>query len=204
MSLFRGGGLMRPESSRGAAGPVQGVAGRLARRSLQKQFESTPTPTHTPPPPPQPQAPAYVMYFKPKCTPCRRMLRTLAENRLSTVFVQNIWLLAHLPPWLDGTPILADTRLGVIYRGTDAQVFLDKLISAAMAPPPPLPITQTPPESPIKEQKTKMKPSLFTLDTDDITSVDDRSGDKLSEDSIQALMAQRKRQQPGPPQKRDV
>lgn len=73
--------------------------------------------------------PDYVLYFKSGCVTCDRLLQKIDRfGPLPNVYLQNILMLTQRPPWLDGVPILADTHLGMIYRGSDALIFLDKLI----------------------------------------------------------------------------
>jgi hypothetical protein len=43
------------------------------------------------------------------------------------ILIQDVKDLEEVPSWLNGTPILADTNMGVIYRGKDAVVLTKKM-----------------------------------------------------------------------------
>jgi hypothetical protein len=55
-------------------------------------------------------------------------MKQMKDVPLHQVFQQNVVLLQDRPPWLDGVPMLADTNLGMVYRGTDCMIFVEKLM----------------------------------------------------------------------------
>lgn len=164
-------------------------------------------------------APDFIAYIKPTCTPSRKIRDNLNEHPLPNVFLQNVLLLESMPAWMNGTPIVADTKLGLIYKGTDAQVFISKLIATnkqqkankRIIPPPPLPqMKQQFPQPQQQQQNGSQSPSahakkkfssLFTLNDednegDDAASRDPPKGSKLSEDDINTMMERRSSQVP--------
>uniref|UniRef100_A0A6C0BNE9 Uncharacterized protein n=1 Tax=viral metagenome TaxID=1070528 RepID=A0A6C0BNE9_9ZZZZ len=85
---------------------------------------------------PQPQDPQasvkppkidFVLYVRPdRCKGTNIIIQLLHSFPVSTdnIWVQDVTLLRKKPMWLNGTPILADKNLKIIYRGNDAIVFL--------------------------------------------------------------------------------
>jgi hypothetical protein len=84
------------------------------------------------------------------------------------------------PKWIDGVPILVDTRLGVAYKGTDCLVFLEKLATIQPAPQP----TIAPQEPP---KKAKMS-SLFEIEEFARAETDEKGSKKFSERSVSDLL----------------
>lgn len=189
-------GVMRPKPA--------GVGEMLAERSLvtaqqpqQKLAVSSPAAAKV-----SVDTPDFVLYFHPNCPVCRPLLQKLEHKSIPKVYVQNVLLLDNRPPWLNGVPILADTTLGMIYRGTDALIFLESLAKSRSSslkdhkevntrlPPPPL---KTP-----ADIKSGMA-SLFEMDTDAEDDTDrekDSKQKKFSEDKISELMKRREQQVP--------
>ena len=226
-NVFKGSGLMRPVPA-GAAYPTKrtaGVAEMIAERSLQSS-RSPPPPTPQPLPdveektesPELPDVPDYVLYVHPKCPTCRSIKERLGPHQLPKVYMQNVLLLQDRPPWMDGVPSIADTHLGMIYRGTDALVFLESLIkvyqneqqkanralsrvlAAQPAPSPGPAVINASIESP-KDTVSKMD-SLFEMAEDDDESVEtdprirEHGEKKLSDDRINEMMRMREKQHP--------
>lgn len=82
-----------------------------------------------PPVPPQPQrVPDFVLYVHPQCPRSGELLELLYEHPLSQILTQNVEDIPNKPPWLDGVPTLADTKIGLVYKGSDAMTFVKNLI----------------------------------------------------------------------------
>lgn len=92
----------------------------------------------------------FILYIHPHCPTSRGLSTALRKQPRPDVYVQNVQLLEEKPEWLDGVPIVADTAMGLIYRGTDAVMFMDKLHTLPFPPtfPPPPPPTPPPSLSP--------------------------------------------------------
>ena len=91
-----------------------------------------PPPAHKAPAPaiatqPTITAPPFVLYFHPQCTNSISLLRQFQQTPISSVFLQDVRLLQQRPEWLNGTPMLVDTKMGLMYRGTDAIQFVTTL-----------------------------------------------------------------------------
>lgn len=190
----------------------------LARRSLRdqkrpEQKRPMPIPAPTTGGPDAPTKPDFVLYFHPNCPTCRLLLPKLQGQAVPNVYVQNVLLLQNRPPWLNGVPILADTHLGMIYRGTDAMIFLEslakskeeekkkKLLRDSKQKKPPLspttPPTPTHPPSAPQTAKSGMD-SLFQMDEEPEIPAQNHVGkqQKLSEDKISELIKRREQQMP--------
>lgn len=148
--------------------------------------------TATPPP-----SPAYVLYIEPGKEPSDRLTTGVQNSGLTQIYIQDVRLLPQRPSWLNGTPILADTKMGLIYRGTDAFVFAQKL-----KPPISSPSIQEPTLVPNTEEDpvaTSAMSSLFTEpDLEDLPvteSITDSSRqESFNATDIQELMRQRQTQ----------
>ena len=85
-------------------------------------------PKQPPPPPPSPQRPPdFVVYYQPNCRNSQHILQLLQQYPMSQIYAQDVNLLQTRPQWLVGTPMLADTKLGLVYQGADATTFIQKL-----------------------------------------------------------------------------
>ena len=142
-------------------------------------------------PSPPPSQPAFVLYVHNKCTTSQSLLAQLEKTPIPNIFIQNIALLQDRPRWLDGVPVLADTKLGVVYKGTDCIVFLDKLSRQS---------TESFIAEPVAKPALPSKPmnSLFVLEEDVRKNTSDKPGQKFSEQSIADLMDARAAHVPPP------
>ena len=158
------------------------------------------------------QTPDFVLYIHPNCKTSNTIRQRLQNKPLDNVFIKNILLLQTRPKWLNGVPILADAKLGLIYKGSDCLVFLDKLWNKKQTPilPPPLPefednnddVSMTPIE-PSENEKTTNMSQLFELPADKSISgpktpstISDKKSNKFDEDSLSKLIAMRAQQLP--------
>ena len=143
-------------------------------------------------PPVTPSRTDFVLYFHPKCPICTKLLGKLDSTPLDNVFLQNVMMLTDPPQWINGVPLLADTRLGLVYRGTDCMVFLDKMmIMPATTPAPPsAPTTPVMPHEPEETLPLTPKPSFSELFSIEDTSSpgSDRSPSKFSGTTLSDMM----------------
>ena len=73
-------------------------------------------------------APDYVLYYLPKCKAAAELLYKFSKVPLTNVHLQNILLLgASKPQAINGSPIVVETKMGTLYRGTDAIILMNKL-----------------------------------------------------------------------------
>ena len=70
----------------------------------------------------------FVLYVHNSCQRSRELLDLLKYHPMPSVFVQNVADLRTRPQWLDGVPILADAKIGLIYKGSDAIAFVTNLV----------------------------------------------------------------------------
>ena len=212
-------GLMRPEP----AGPGiprhnLGVGEMMAERALNKPQQLPPPPlpiqaamkvkTHEPP---KSDRPDFVLYFHPKCPTCGLILAKMRTISLRNIYLQNVIMLQDRPPWLDGVPILADTHLGMIYRGTDAMIFLDSLIHAAESAAATVVTVATAATAATTEKTVESSPtpdtlttgvtkklgtmdSLFTLDDESTIPSATQNTKKFDGDKLQEILKLRQEQ----------
>jgi hypothetical protein len=134
--------------------------------------------------------PAFVLYIHSKCEHCQTIQRRLQDHPLPTVYIQNVVLIQDRPQWLNGVPIIADTHMGLLYKGSDCLVFLTKLWEL--------------PHKQIVVQSTATVPVVDTMDAlfmvpADSAHVPEDEGitvPKFSEDSLSKLMDMRAQQIP--------
>lgn len=79
----------------------------------------------------------HVLYISTTCNVCRGLR---AKGIPYGVRVENVVDIIPLPAWLDGTPILVDVGVGVLYKGSDALLVLDHMRQNQAHAPPPVPI----------------------------------------------------------------
>ena len=117
--------------------------------------------------------PKYVLYVHPKCPTSEKLKLHIQQQPAAQhdLYIQNVLLLKKCPEWLNGVPILADTTVGVIYRGTDCLVYVDKLLHS------------------FRQQQPPSFKELYTDDSRKPTSV--KQPIKLSEENIATLLEQR-------------
>lgn len=73
--------------------------------------------------------PEYVLYYLPNCQVYASLRQKLEFHPLKTVLQVNLLSLGgQRPPTLNGSPIIVETKLGTLYRGTDAIILLNKLL----------------------------------------------------------------------------
>jgi hypothetical protein len=77
---------------------------------------------------PPPAVPEFVLYVHPNSPQSMQLYQYLQKYQLPQVFVQDVTTLQNKPSWLDGVPILADTKIGLLYRGSDAITFVNNLV----------------------------------------------------------------------------
>jgi hypothetical protein len=81
----------------------------------------------TPVPIPQ-RVPDFVLYSHPSCPRSMELVGLLQFYQLSQILIQDVNTLSMKPPWLDGVPTLADTKIGLVYKGSDAITFIKNLV----------------------------------------------------------------------------
>jgi len=102
---------------------------------------TTPTPT-----------PSFVIYFHPRCKTSQEILGMFQRSPSNLVYLQNVVLLQQIPQWLNGTPILVDTNLGLLYKGSDAKQFVHNMCQLNNKQSTSSPQIQTLPSIPSSEQ----------------------------------------------------
>jgi hypothetical protein len=135
------------------------------------QIPKPPFPQHI-----QPQNPSYIVYVSMKCPVSAQLLTKLNKKPVPNTLVQDVHKLKEYPTWLNGTPIVADTGLGLIYKGTDALVLLEKLSNIPEIPKP----TPTPKPKPTLPPPTPKTPRSYPLHS------------RLSEEKVQKKKISRK------------
>ena len=75
--------------------------------------------------------PEFVLYVSPKCDVSKALLALIQviPTELNKIYIQDVTLLSQKPSWLNGTPILGETKTGVIHRGTYAITYVHKLVN---------------------------------------------------------------------------
>ena len=173
----------------------------LTRRSINDRVgridESSPQPP-TPPisTPPTSAPPKFVVYFHPRCKCSQDILEMFKQAPSNQVYLQNVVLIQHRPEWLNGTPILVDTNLGLLYRGTDAKHLVRNMcelqIKQLSNPPPPLPPPPLHKEQvPTSTPSTSSMNDLFQITEESIP--EEKRKSKLSEDQLQSQMKLREK-----------
>lgn len=66
----------------------------------------------------------HVLYIATNCKICRSLR---AQGIPACTRVENVIDIIPRPAWLDGTPILVDVGVGVLYKGSDALIVLDHM-----------------------------------------------------------------------------
>ena len=146
---------MQPRQS--SYGLPQAGTMRFQRPPLPTQHQPPPT-QHQPPPPAQAR-PNLVLYTHPNCPQSNGLIQQLMQRpRIQGLHIQDVNKLTERPPWLDGVPTLADTRLGIVYKGSDALMFMEKVIQQSAS----LPVSPPPPP-PLQEQKMVPPPLLWVF-----------------------------------------
>lgn len=148
-----------------------------------------------------PAPPKFVVYFHPRCKCSQDILEMFKQAPSNQVYLQNVVLLQHRPEWLNGTPILVDTNLGLLYRGTDAKHLVRNMCELQikqlsnppppLTPPPPLLQNEQVPTSTVSASSTSSMNDLFQI-TEEIIPEEKRKS-KLSEDQLQSQMKLREK-----------
>lgn len=74
--------------------------------------------------------PRYILYTRISCFTSTNLLQRIANSKGGHIIhIQDADAITHRPKWLDGTPILADTELGIVYKGTNAKTVLERILS---------------------------------------------------------------------------
>jgi hypothetical protein len=161
------------------------------RIQQQQQPHDSSTPLHRQPQP-QPQTDEdqtkFVLYVRPDCRPSQRIIEMLHSFNVpyDDFWIQDVHLLGKRPLWLNGTPILADKKLRVIFPGNDAFVFLQSYLQNKQQ----------------DNQKTKgnnnnnRQSSLFQLPEEPDFKEPQTKGPVINEMSLADLMAAREAQIP--------
>lgn len=120
--------------------------------------------------------PEYVCYVHPSCPHSQRAMKLTSQ--MKSVLVQNVATISDKPSWLTGVPILANTHLGVVYKGSDAFTLLSKLLQQHQSK-----LLDTHPEEKDPPRKAEK-----------LTSISDRSEKQesaITSDMISELQARR-------------
>lgn len=186
-------GVMRPSSipdRKGAVSDDQIMAQRERRQmgnnpqmmAAHRSMQATTTtsmdidetqPAAPPEPPASPPQTTHVVYTLASCPNSIKILQALAQNHVPSILVQDVRKLNQKPAWLNGVPLVADTQFGLLYRGSDAMLIIDKLIQKSKSNPttadhPPAAAAAAPvqkaPAPPPKKQKNPMD-ALFSEDS---------------------------------------
>lgn len=142
--------------------------------------------------PMMPTHPAYVLYLEPTLNLLNQtLLKSIQPHHKDVFKLQIVTKMKERPPWLNGVPILADTKLGLIYRGTDCVTMTKKLLSNYI-PPPPL---QTPPvhmeHAPKKPAEREVPKDIFHDAEETKDTMDYKKGSKFSESALSQMIAKR-------------
>ncbi len=164
----------------------------LTRRSINDRVgridESSPQPPQ--PPTSTSSPPKFVVYFHPRCKCSLDILEMFKQAPSNQVYLQNVVLLQHRPEWLNGTPILVDTNLGLLYRGTDAKHLVRNMcelqIKQLSNPPPP-----QEQKVPMMTPSTSSMNDLFQITEESIP--EEKRKSKISEDQLQLQMKLREK-----------
>jgi hypothetical protein len=119
-------------------------------RGVIRPEEFTSEPQQLTPTSPPPKTPSFVLYVRPSCSPSTELLRKIHQNPLPEIFIQNINHMQDRPQWLVGSPTLVDTKVGLIYKGTDAVLYIDRLLALRI------------PMSPSHAEPPEVEPALNT------------------------------------------
>jgi hypothetical protein len=100
--------------------------------------------------------PEFVLYVHAQCASSDRLLSILKSTPMPNILLQNVHLLTECPVWLCGTPMLVDTKLGLLYKGSDVFMLVNHMTNAS-------------PRESVPEKKTNngSMDSLFRLPDDD-------------------------------------
>ena len=74
--------------------------------------------------------PEYVLYVSPACSKSIALVNLLRSVPQDKILIQDVKLLNVLPPWLNGTPLLVQTKFGITYKGTDAINYVKMLLNS--------------------------------------------------------------------------
>ena len=170
--------------------------GRMDESSPHPQESTVPKSTVPKSTVPKSTPPKFVVYFHPRCLSSQDILEMFKQAPSNQVYLQNVVLLQQRPEWLNGTPIVVDTNLGLLYRGTDAKHLVRNMcelqIKQFSNPLPPLP-----PPPPEEKMMTSSTPSTSSMNdlfqmTEEIIPEEKRKS-KISEDQLQSQMKLREK-----------
>eukprot|EP00466_Bigelowiella_natans_P005337 jgi/Bigna1/136854/aug1.36_g11562 len=73
--------------------------------------------------------PDFVLYVQPRCKKSQSLVGIVESSgiRPPLIMIQDVRILSVLPEWLHTTPVCADARLGLIYKGDDAVTVVERL-----------------------------------------------------------------------------
>ena len=143
-------------------------------------------------------------------TTCINMLNVVPEGFATVQDVHVLMDSQELPSWLDGTPILVDTSLNEIYKGSDAIYHLSEVLTR-------LEMTETfetPKEKANVQQRQPPRSDemvetsandggsiedVFAIDKDAQARANSASDSKVTSDEVQRLMEERNRLLKPPP-----
>lgn len=74
------------------------------------------------------RVPDFILYVHSRCSQSNGLVNLLIQRPLSQILVQDVSAIAQKPPWLNGVPTLVDTKIGLVYKGSDAITFVRNLI----------------------------------------------------------------------------
>jgi hypothetical protein len=79
-------------------------------------------------PAPPAKVPEFVLYVHPDCPKSIELVQLLNKCPLSQLLIQNVCNIDPRPAWLNGVPMLANTKVGLVYKGSDAIIVVNRLI----------------------------------------------------------------------------
>jgi len=112
------------------------------------------------------------------------------EVPLDDFWIQDVYLLGKKPLWLNGTPILADKKMRLVFPGNDAFVFLQTFLQNRKLEAHKTPQGRQPPQN----------SSLFSLPDEESNFKEPERPKKITETSLADLIAAREAQVPTPKQ----
>lgn len=188
---------MRPPGRHPAPGSQPGQQMQQSQQPQQPQQMQQPQQTQQrqlkPVQNPRSRRPDFVLYFRRSCRNSLQLLNLLDQRPLTQVYQQDIDFLTSLPSWLTGTPALVDTKLGLVYKGTDAKVFIEKLCRLkieSMRIAPKAPLVDTLDAPPVMDNA----PSLGQFSMPSTADVEEKGGQKTRMPKLKATDIEKYRQ----------
>ena len=78
--------------------------------------------------------PRYVLYVQSNCKYSKQLvnqfvgkINSFSECKDTTIFIQDVSMLREIPEWLTSTPLLADTKMGLVYSAKSCKNYVERL-----------------------------------------------------------------------------